>query len=127
MWAKRGEVPVMPSARILPFPRSARRHPVPPRRTPSPRPAQRSAWFVPLLAVTLLLVFLYLTRVAGTPRDNALYGLLLSAVWGLYFSYDWLLRLPRLGPLLRSFEAALTVGAVFSLLHFLLWLVWSNP
>jgi len=82
----------MSSARIYPFPKSARRRLVP--------PAPVSAFF-------------YLSGAASVARHDARYLALLVAVWGLYFFHVPLVR-TRLGPLLvlagRLLRIASAVG-----------------
>ncbi len=98
----------MPSAKVYPFPRAARRRPVLPS-TPQPvryvvRPHTHSdgGAFGLLLFATLLLACLYLSGAGGVERHDALYGTLLAAVWGFFFAYEPLLRTRLLGPTLRA-------------------------
>lgn len=120
----------MPSARILPFASSVRLRLQPDatvRLVLAPRPACRPEGFGPLLVVTLLLAFLYLTRVAEEARHDGLYGAALAAVWGFYFFHDRLLRVRVLGPLATLAGRLLPPAAVVSFFGFVLWLVLSHP
>jgi hypothetical protein len=119
----------MPSARILNFPRSARRRPVPPPATRShaARPSSRSdAGFGLLLIVTLLASWFYLTGVVHLARHDALYTLLLVAVWNAYLFYPSLLRVPVLGPLLAQAVQLLLIAGIVGFFGGIYALIWSH-
>ena len=122
----------MPSAKVYPFPRVARRRPVPPLTLPPVRYAVRPQThpdgrvFGLLLFATLLAACLYLSGVSGVERHDALYGALLAAVWLLFFAYEPLLRTRVLGPILARAGQVFVAIAGLLFFGFLYWLILSR-
>ena len=119
----------MPTAKIINFPRSARRRPVPqpPTIGRAARPSSRSdAGFALLLIVTLLAACLYLTGAVRVARHDALYSLLLVAVWNAYILYPSLLRIPVLGPLLAWAVQFLLIAGIPGFFGGIYALIWSH-
>ena len=121
----------MSTARIIHFPRAARRRSVPQPRVPVRSAARRSsrsstAGFGLLLFVTMAVAFLYLSGALHVTRHDSLYAALLALVWGVYFTSGKWLRTP-LGRLLRLAGQLLVLGGLASFFGFVLWLVLSHP
>ena len=117
-------------ARVYQFPRRGRRRHLP----PAPvrygaircRSSFRSGGFTLLWATTLVGEFLYLLGVGGIERHDGLYAALLVAVWGVYFSYERLLK-TRLGPLLVQAGRLLLLSGVFGFFGLVYWLILTHP
>ncbi|HEY7330673.1 MAG TPA: hypothetical protein VH592_23740 [Gemmataceae bacterium] len=113
------------SARIIHFPRSARRRP-PVYSASRPPSRSNSGGFTLLLFLTMPAAFLYLCGALHIARHDSLYAALMAMVWGAYFNSDKLLN-TRLGPLLRLAGQCLVLGACVSFFGFVFWLVLSHP
>jgi hypothetical protein len=122
----------MPSAKIYRFPRRGRRRPPPP---PTPEPAPyvirrhdgtHALGYSLLLLATLVGAFLYLTGAAGIARHDALYAVLLAAVWGLYLFHPLLLRTRRLGPLLALAGKLVVLGGGGAFFGLVYWLILTH-
>jgi hypothetical protein len=119
----------MPTAKIINFPRSARRRPVTPLATKSHatrRSSRSDTGFGLLLIVTLLASWFYLTGVVHLARHDALYTLLLVAVWNAYILYPSLLRIPVLGPLLAWAVQFLVIAGIVGFFGGIYRLIWSH-
>jgi hypothetical protein len=120
----------MPHAKIIRFPKAARRRPVPPpppaagRHAVCRHPGRSSAGYELLRAATLLGAFVYLTFPAA--RHDSLYAALLAIVWGLYLILPLLLRVRVLGPLLAPAGRVLGWAGFAAFFGFVYWLILSH-
>lgn len=117
-------------ARIIKFPRAARRRPEPQQPAPvryiiRPYSHPDAAAFGLLLFVTIPAAFLYLSGAVNVARHDALYASLLAVVWGLYFFHDKLLQ-TRLGPLLMRISRLMLFAGVAGFFGSIYWLIFSN-
>src|SRR5689334_12282030 len=110
-------------AKIINFPRAARRRP------PAPvlyaaRPYSRvdAGGFILLLFLTIPAAFLYLSGVVDVARHDTFYASLLVVIWGLYFFNDKLLQ-TRLGPPLMRVGRLLLFAGVAGFFGFVYWIV----
>lgn len=118
----------MPSAKIIRFPRAARRRIVPlptPRYVGRPHSQADAGGFILLFFLTIPAAFLYLAGAVDIARHDALYAVLLAAVWGFYFLHDKLL-LTRLGPLLMRVGRLLMLLAAASFFGGIYWLIFRD-
>ena len=117
-------------AKIIHFPRAARRRLVPqlpaPGRYASGRyPRSNAGGFALLFFSTIMAAFLYLSGAANVVRHDVLYAALLAAVWGVYFSSDKLLR-TRLGPLLMQAGRLLVLAGIAGFFGGIYWLILTH-
>lgn len=119
----------MPSAKIINFPKAARRRPPPaPLRYGTRSYTRRDAGgFAFMITLTVPAAFLYLSGAVNVARHDALYTVLLIAVWGIYFIHPLLLRLPVLGSLLVGAGRLMLFAGVAGFFGGLYWLVLSHP
>lgn len=110
-------------AKIISFPRAARRRP------PAPvlyaaRPYSRpdAGGFTLLFCLTIPAVFLYMSGAVNVARHDRLYASLLAVVWGLYFFHDKLLQ-TRLGPALVRIGRLLLFAGVAGFFGGIYWLI----
>jgi hypothetical protein len=120
----------MTSARIIRFPKTARRR-------PAPRPPEyafssyhrswfHSGGFTLLWAASFVAVILYLSGLAGVARDDRFYTELLAAVWGFYFLHPPLLKVRVLGPLLILAGRLLLLAGVMGFFGGVYWIILRN-
>jgi hypothetical protein len=114
-------------AKIINFPKAARRRPIP--QPPAPvryiiRPYSHpdAGGFGLLLFVTIPAAFLYLSGAVDVARHDTLYASLLVVVWGLYFFHDKLLQ-TRLVPLLMRIGRLLLLAGVAGFFGGIYWLI----
>jgi hypothetical protein len=114
-------------AKVINFPRAARRRAV--RQQPAPvgyisRVYYRhdAGGFILLLFLTIPAAFLYLSGAADVARHDTLYASLLVVVWGLYFFNDKLLQ-TRLGPPLRRIGRLLLLAGIAGFFGGIYWLI----
>ena len=118
----------MSSARIYPFPKSARRRLAPPaqvRSSPHRYARRRSLGFYLLLVATLVSAFVYLSGAASVARHDARYLALLVAVCVFYFLHEFLLA-TRLGPLLMLAGRLVLFGSVVGFFGGIYWLILTH-
>ncbi|HWG41176.1 MAG TPA: hypothetical protein VN688_00200 [Gemmataceae bacterium] len=117
----------MPSAKIINFPRAARRPiPSPVRYAVRPHSRPNAGGFSLLLFVTLPAAFLYLSGAAHVARYDALYTVLLAVAWGLYFLHPPLLKVPVFGPLLIRIGRLLLFASLSGFFGGIYWLIFSS-
>jgi hypothetical protein len=118
-------------ARIIHFPRAARRRFIPHPPAPVRYVVRRRSWvhsggFGLLLLMTIPAAFLYLSGAVHVARHDTLYAALLAVVWGMYFTSDKLLR-TRLGTLLMRAGLLLGFAGIAGFFGFVYWLILSHP
>ena len=126
----RVELPAMSSAKIINFPRAARRRPVSPmpaRYAVRPQSPSRSCGFGLLFFLTFAAAFAYLSGAVNVARHDTLYTALLTTVWGFYLIHPPLLRIRVLGPLLARAGRLLLIAGVAGFFGFVYWIVVTHP